>query len=330
MDATISKQIRILSLVCTIFVVYRHAYTDQAFFSDGIVPSYMLYIRVFLSKITSLAVPTFFVISGIFFFRRSYLKTSSYIGMIKKKTRTLLTPFLLWNIMAGMALYVENPTLLGGNFFDGLTNLFLSRWYGPLWYVRDLMIWMLLYPIYGWIIMRRCNVVLMICLLLVYYYWVPVASNLMALEGLLFFLIGGFLSCREKLLQYIFPTKLILFFSIIWLVCSLIPDFLVSIWAYKVYVVIGIFLLWQTVKHGESLTNLILPLTQYSFLLYVTHIYVLKLIKDMVALSFYGNGVAALLTYLLSPLLTIFVLYFLGEKWKNYLPKSYTWALGGR
>ena len=330
MDERVSNQIRLLSLVCTIFVVYRHAYTDQVFFAGGIVPNYLQEVRCFLSRVTSLAVPSFFLISGLFFFRHNYYRDGLYASMLKKKVRTLLIPFLIWNIVGGIALFTEKSPLLGCTINERISNLFLSHWYGPLWYVRDLMIWMLLYPIYGWIFKVNCKILYAIVFAYVYYCWIPIGSNLMAYEVLLFFFLGGILSKYEHILHYKMSNRLLTPLAIVWLSWSMFTPLLLSIWSYKMYVCIGIILLWQVTKRINVLSKRTLKMSQESFLLYVTHIYVLKIIKEIVAVSFYNNGIAALLTYLLGPIVAVSLISCCGYVWKVYFPKSYEIALGGR
>lgn len=71
--------------------------------------------------------------------------------MLKKKAKTLLIPFIFWNIVGGGILCLYNRAQVGDSIVNCVQQLFMSNWYGPLWYVRDLMTLMLLVPLYGWI-----------------------------------------------------------------------------------------------------------------------------------------------------------------------------------
>lgn len=329
MEVKLSNRIRILSLICTIFVVYRHAYIVPALLNENDVPIYVLKTREVLSRITSLAVPVFFIISGFFFFRHDYYGINDYGSMIMKKVRSLLIPFLVWNMVGGIALYLEHSPQFGGDIESVLLNLFQSHWYGPLWYVRDLMIWMLLYPIYGWLVNFRYNLPFWLVVAIAFYYWIPVASNVMAIEGLLFFLIGGWLSKHESFVTYKIPRPILVCLVLLWIAWSYCSPLLMEISLYKFYVLLGIVVLWQIVQRISVKTKM-LDESHYSFFLYVTHIYILKIFKVLVATKFYGNGVVALLVYLLGPLLAIFLLYHIGKFCKYHMGIIYQFAVGGR
>lgn len=91
-----------------------------------------------LQNIILLAVPFFFVISGYNFSKSN----KSYFIKIKDRIQTLLIPYLIWNFIA----YIVSMRYKG---------LYLPNWEiivpnpinFPLWYLRDLFILCLLYPL---------------------------------------------------------------------------------------------------------------------------------------------------------------------------------------
>ena len=109
------------------------------------------------------AVPAFFLISGYLFFRNADRFTRSvYTSKLKRRLRTLLIPYLLWNLLYVVILFlpllydsVKTGTVTAGlsGFFS--QNDFLSVfWAGkrgypanvPMWFVRDLMVMCLASP----------------------------------------------------------------------------------------------------------------------------------------------------------------------------------------
>ena len=50
--------------------------------------------------ISRAAVPTFFLISGYYFFLNTRFTLATYKDKLRKKIRTILLPYLLWNIIA--------------------------------------------------------------------------------------------------------------------------------------------------------------------------------------------------------------------------------------
>ena len=68
MTKELSDKIKLISLICTVMVVYRHAHTFEAFRGDG-KETWEIYnfIAHGVTYLTSIAVPYFFLISGFFF-----------------------------------------------------------------------------------------------------------------------------------------------------------------------------------------------------------------------------------------------------------------------
>ena len=89
MDKILSEKIKVLSFLCTVMVVFRHGLNLQAFGLSVYGTSYVAIIENGVSKLTEVAVPYFFMVSGYFFFRCSYYGKGEYSAMLRKKARTL-------------------------------------------------------------------------------------------------------------------------------------------------------------------------------------------------------------------------------------------------
>ena len=87
----VSSKLKWLSVIATLTVVWIHS-NSMAFLSD--LPNYGKFLSRFLMiSLTSWAVPCFFMISG-FLLIHSY--KNSYKDFLKKKSRSLLIPYLCW------------------------------------------------------------------------------------------------------------------------------------------------------------------------------------------------------------------------------------------
>jgi len=135
----------------------------------GLFSSWML-------AVSRLAVPSFFVLSGLLFFRHPETwSLSRWKGQLFRRLRTLFVPLLLWNALSWMRLALF--PLLRGDFsfvraFFGSRPLFLAGWVfglahfnpdftwtpqsqlGPMWFVRDLLVLALLSPLLFFLIRR--------------------------------------------------------------------------------------------------------------------------------------------------------------------------------
>lgn len=120
-----------------------------------------------------IAVPLFFFISGfLFFYRSSEFSASVYVGKLKKRVRTLLVPYLLWNLL-WVLIYAGSKAALPGidktfadcSLSDLLSDLLSVLIIHPIcyqfWFIRDLMVVVLCTPLiyalvkYG----RSCSVI---------------------------------------------------------------------------------------------------------------------------------------------------------------------------
>lgn len=62
---------------------------------------------VMINNITAVAVPFFFFSSGYYFFIPHKFSKEIYVRKIKKRAKTLLIPYILWNIIAVLCRYLH-------------------------------------------------------------------------------------------------------------------------------------------------------------------------------------------------------------------------------
>lgn len=185
-----------------------------------------------LQNIIFLAVPCFFIISGYNFSKSK----KNYKDRIKNRLKTILLPYIIWNLIAYMVsmryrgFYLPNWNILIANPINF-----------PLWYLRDLFILCLLYPYISWL-----------------------ASKI---KGILFILLAFFL-CYE---EFIFPFiglryNSILFFGIGVLFNMYIDKdklFIPKLLEYSIYI-ITIILFVITVYYREYFN-----VDQYRYIIYL-------------------------------------------------------------
>lgn len=334
MTKQLSDKIRLISLICTVMVVYRHAQTMEAF-TGSMSADWKTYnlIAHGITYMTSIAVPYFFLISGFFFFKQSYYAKGSYTAMIKKKVRTLLVPFLIWNVVAFLPLWLAGKVVMEDHWYMYIVDLLHSDYNGPLWYVRTLMLLMLIVPLYDWLFLlgdkvgKKIELTVQIVIVgYIIYIWWPMDSKVFSTEGWLFFLLGGILRKHEALLEKRFNRRWAIVLYLCWVVsCFLIvPNY----WTDKVHLLLGVFLFWNVVHAGGK--GWVASMAGFAFFIYVNHFILLKVIKTILGHFFYGNEPVALATFLVSPLLAVYLMWKVGEVWHRRYPKSFALLTGGR
>ena len=332
MVATLSDKFRVASFVAAVLVVLRHAHNLPAFFPMGGEPSWLNGLEWGTIFWTDVAVPFFFFSSGYFFMRTDYIKEKKYFSMLDKKTSSLLVPFVVWNLVGLCFLFVSDKEgNMGDTWQMWVYNFLMSKWYGPLWFVRELMILMLCYPLYGWLYRKAFQPVLIVIILwLMYSRWWPADISLLTAEGIIFFLLGGLFQHHSAILTKKAPTIV----TIILLVCWLIYSFNFTSWDKRIHqlsLLIGMPAFWLSLDLlPEVVKNFCKRMSKYSFLIYVTHFYLLKVLKVGTATIFAENAIMATFAFFIIPIVLIFMIVLGGRYWQKLSPKSYSICMGGR
>lgn len=328
-EKQLSDKIKIGSLICTFGVVFRHSLNLQAFGISEFSPSILTYIENGVSKMTEVAVPFFFIVSGFFFMRYAYTSINEYFDMVKKKTKTLFIPFVLWNVLGIIPLLLTHKFVYENNQLCYLTQLLHSDWNGVLWYVRDIMTMMLLAPLYTWIFKVNSSLIYLVFFVFLFYLWLPVDCSWMSSEGMIFFFIGGMLQKRKYVLNLRINKSWLLLLVTLWFISCFIYPKLWTIHRYNT--LLGIIILWFALDRiPERFKRYLIELAPFSFFIYVIHLDIIKSMKVFLASAFYRNEVIALLTYIILPVITFWVCILIAKKWSKYLPKTFYIFTGGR
>lgn len=321
MDKTISCRMMVCNIVCTIFVVLRHSLNIRAFFSSGRPAVWNQCIQEAFMNITSIAVPFFFLMSGFFFFKGGNISEEKVNENIKKRVRSLCVPFLVWGIINTLILQLSDPSRYGA--LDGFL-------FTHMWYVRDLMFFMLFTPIIA--LLRQKKIwLLYILLLMMIVFWEPVNNVFPSSEGCLFFLLGCVLS-SHFLRRLELPIYLLIAFFLCWLFIPFYWKIGTTIIWQKIYILTGVYLLWNMTAYIIEANNIkrLLKISPYCFFIYCAHLYLLKAIKVSVAKYFGDSNLASIVSFFLIPIIVIVFLYYGGILMKLHAPKIYALLTGYR
>ena len=163
--------------------------------------------------IASIAVPLYFIISGFLFFYNIDFNKETYIKKIKSRVRTLLIPYFIWNLIAYL-LYLTNHQFDVKTFImsflvvhlDGRTGS--SPMDGPLWFIRNLYIVMLISPII-YSLIKRMKAWWLIPFLLLWISGFSIFKNGIMI-AFIFFSLGASLSISK---HHLIINKHLVFFS---------------------------------------------------------------------------------------------------------------------
>lgn len=219
MNATVSESsfISFIRFPLCIAVIFVHSDFPETIIRDSVSSTqseYLLrFFYLFSQIIPAIAVPGFFFISGWLFFREQEDFTIlSYISKIKTRLRTLVVPYLFWNLILVLLIFLmqsfmpglsaENARLVsnfsfadwGHVFWDYSSGIYPANF--PLWYMRDLFIMMLLSLLIYPLIKRMGSVILIAFAIL---WLIDATGHIIGLSpsAYFFFYLGAFFKIKR-------------------------------------------------------------------------------------------------------------------------------------
>jgi fucose 4-O-acetylase-like acetyltransferase len=284
------------------------------------------FIQDFVSRgFAAVIVPLFFLMSGYLFFAGFDWSRESYYAKVKTRIRTLLVPFLFWNAITLLAVVLGQIAPITRSYYSGHHSLIASHGVyecldcilgidkGPIayqfWFVRDLMLLVLLAPVVHLIhkTVPRLFLASMFGLWLFNAWPIRIPSG----TAVLFFYAGSLLSVRQV---SIFASDKYGALAIPCYLAALVLDTWSQTWDYNVYLhnagaLLGVLSALYVTRHlAETGTwkLALLWLGGASFFVYAAHwLPLLAMQKSIYPLLDPRSSVAALMSYLLMPAMTI-------------------------
>lgn len=207
-NEVLSKTVAFLRFPLIVLVVFAHTNLGEmsvggvVYATEGAYPVFRFIDRLFVGKIVQLAVPLFFFISGYFFFLGGGFCWKAYGYKLKKRVRTLLVPYLFWNLCAVVLLWLSQlflASMLSGESKSvaeyGGADWLSVFWHfrdempacGAFWFIRELMVLCVLSP-FVYLILRRTGR-WGICLIGAMYLagWLPPCTTTRSIDYFYFF-----------------------------------------------------------------------------------------------------------------------------------------------
>jgi surface polysaccharide O-acyltransferase-like enzyme len=333
-----SKVIDFLRFPLIVGVVLIHNQTTTVdilgmqFGSEGNMPIFYICRELFSEVLGRVAVPLFFLVSGFLFFQNiDGLTKQSYLQKLKSRGRTLLIPYLFWNITAFLIHYaVLRIDALGISTHKSLALHF--------WFIRDLMIMIVLTPIvYFYIKKAKAYGVLLLGVLWFFsWWWVFIGGHGLSITATFFFAAGAWFGINKR--NLIDDMSKVKRWSLILYPLLVVADLLTKKYTCNIYVhhtgiIVGIAcwinLAAYLLKTGTVKVNCFLASS--SFFIFATHNFLVPAIKRVfyVALKPESDLLITALYFTIA-LIVIFItlgLYYLS---KRFMPKFTSLITGGR
>ncbi len=350
MNKFLSDQIKIASLFAIILVVFIHAFNIGLISDENIISaqnySGSYWIEKFISDgICRIAVPLFFLISGWLFFQkyRSFT-THFYFNKWKKRSKSVLLPFLLWSALGIFFYWFLQSIPWSSAYFNAIpinqlsAMTILYHWLiNPvnfqLWFLQVLFILIILTPIIGFL-GKKFPLILSIILCILWFLYGGYNGFInYTFEGLFFFSLGSILAIHQKqpllnINKYFYP---VLASWIILIISKLLLsniNITYSLIIGKLSIIAGLYTIWHI--SGQIKNKHILKYTQYTFWIFLFHEPVNTIFKKFLLSVQCPIHQLPWLVFFLSPVITIAIAITLGVFLRIKAPKIYAILTGGR
>ena len=325
MDEYLSKKISFFHFLGMVFVLYIHAglvgYGDLAvygFFQKNLTNAFC---RVFQ--------PIFFGLSGYLFFRNISHSKWIYTEKVKKRFFTLFVPYVFFNILWGALI----PFFHQNSFLN--TPWFYRPALGQLWFLRDLMICVMLAGPLFFLISKIKNKFLFF--LLACSMFQLLIKEFSIGYSLISFSIGAYIAVGKIDVRNIETKKLNIFMSIVCLAYLIYYGSFVETFHNSVFLFSWslFYLLWigydkiPAVRAFQNKTICKLAVS-YSFFTYLIHDPLLNIINFKLKNFYYESNFICFAIYLFLPLCIYALCICFGCSLKRVCPSFYRIIVGGR
>ncbi|MFT4072381.1 MAG: acyltransferase [Dysgonamonadaceae bacterium] len=306
---------------------------------------YTLISQMISHNLAKISVSFYFLVSGYFFFIKfQNWDLSNYSHALQKKGKTLLVPYLFWNIIIVIMTLLVNYA----GYFWGIDRekveipSFYNTFWGmpanyPLWYLRDLMCMMVISPAIYFLI-KKMKMIYLCLLILAYFMGLEIGIPGFSTTAFLFFSFGGYFAIYN--VDWLTICSKVRKSSILIAALFLMAATLSNGMKYheivlKAFIFTGIIAsvnLFDYLLKYKMLKNFLLFFSSSSFFIYVIHeVYIINWLKGGFLRLSISNSLAGKLTgYFLIPCICILICWGLYFLMKKYCPGILAFVTGGR
>ncbi len=306
---------------------------------------------LFSCVLPAACVPLFFFISGFLFFYKIDFSLDVFRRKLLSRYRTLFVPYVIWNLIGFLFFLIKQCCSSGSKIDDnhccitivGFLNSFFMihpsntnpPFHFPLWFIRDLIVLVVLSPIIYLLVRKMCSL-FVITLGIVWFlyglepYGFPGASH----QSLFFFPLGAYCAINHKHFQRfslstfvaLLSSYLVLSFFVVF--CKEMPF---GIYVHRLGIILGMIVYVEIGMLLSNRHNHTSFLREASFFIYVAHgLYIPILTKILVIIVKPESPISFLTLYFLIPIIVIALALIGYTVMKRLFPSMLNLLVGGR
>lgn len=331
-EKVFSQAMKKCSLVCAVMVIFIHTYNLEVYKICS--ESVIYWFESFVAKITACAVPFFFMSSSFFL----YQKEREVISVYKSRFKSIMIPYLLWNIIYMIAftilkkLSLTNVGLVSINIIDILKGIFLYKYNYTYWFMFYLILFILLYPAIKQIVCRSKIVCFSVLIALLTIDFGNIINHNIIPSFIYYYLgaiCGYYYRKQTEKISTIQPKKktAIIMMCIVGFVLSVVA----SIFDINISVVgnVSLILLLLIILSSQQI-KMPLFLLGLSFMIYSMHGILLECVEKVIYIAFPHNVLWATIDYFVSPAVTLMIIVVICAAMKKVCPSLYNILNGNR
>ena len=336
MTKYLSDKIIVLYTLLIIMVVYIHSYYLEA-------EQYEVteFIQKFIGNSFRIANCLFFCISG-YLFARTIQNLKEVWKKQKKRFRTLLVPYILWNlifvlwyvvleVLPGLDRWVNSESVIdrfaSQSIWQTLHYLFVAPAAFQLWFLRDLLVMVAFTPLWWWLAKKGK--------------WIAIAlalASVLVYPWLVYYWLGMIIAVHQWDIEH-YPASratttvgLLIYLGISWMYAT---DVAVPNWLSAFSNLAGLYALWHLydlLVKGHTISNrgIWKYLCGYSFFIYCFHEPAFNIIKKLPVAILGDSPTVLTFFYLINPWIMVVVAVLVAKLLQKVVPGLYKTLTGGR
>lgn len=343
MSEKVYNRLNSIAAICTIFVVYIHSDNTTQYELYGKIGEITKFIeKIIAPSIINVAVPIFFLVSGLLFFRDYHW--NKVLSKYKSRIKSIAIPYFAWNSIYTLVAIFFSVSIIGKYMSDAwkmdsvsveeiIYGILFHKYLPMFWFLAYLMLYIAISPvIYLFIKDKTIGLIFIVLYLVLLSFEVPYAS-----DSLFLYLLGGYVAIHHKELlnrdsysnmEYISSIILLLLIittRIVFNASKLDERAIIKTLIFVLYFV-SLYIIFSCIPEIRELTIV----GKYQFFIYAAHLFILSIFKKFIRIVFPNNSVLALISYLCAPIFTIITTCFIGNLMSKKVPKLYKFLVGGR